>query len=90
MGSPQPLVNDVTIRQCLLEFGDARIGDLRADEVEVQQTAQPLKMHQPRVCDPGGAEVDLRQFGHPLEMYQGSVGDLGLDEVERPQNWSAL
>ena len=61
MDSPQRLVIDQTTRQCLLEFDDARVGDLQRDEVEVQQTAQPLKMYQPRVGDLGAVEVEVLQ-----------------------------
>ncbi len=62
MGSPQPLVNDVTIRQCLLELGHARVGDLGVVEEEPLQTGQSLKMHQPCVRDLGAEEVDLNNF----------------------------
>ena len=34
MDSPQRLPMDVTIRQCLLEFGDPRVADLRVDEID--------------------------------------------------------
>ncbi len=34
MDAPQWLMTDLTIRQCLLEFGDSRVGDLGAGEVD--------------------------------------------------------
>ncbi len=40
MDALQRLVNDQTIRQCFLEFGDARVGDLGVVEVERLQTGQ--------------------------------------------------
>jgi len=66
MDAPQQLPTDRTIRQCLLQFGHARVGDLGAEEVELLQTGESLKMHQSPVGDPGVAEVERLQTGQFL------------------------
>ena len=45
------LVRDLAVWQGLLQFGDARVGDLGVAEVELLQVRQPLEMHQSRVGD---------------------------------------
>ena len=76
---------DITIWQCLLEFGDARVGDLGVVEMERLQTGQSRQMHQPRVGDLSLIEIERLQTGQSLQMHQSRVGDLGVPEVERLQ-----
>ena len=38
-------MKDPALRQCLLEFGHSRIGDLRPFEFDPLQTGQPRQMH---------------------------------------------
>ena len=42
------LVEDLAVWQCLLEFGNARVGDPGAPEGELLQVGQSLKMQQAR------------------------------------------
>ena len=49
---PGRSVADLALRQRLLQFCHARIGDLCEGEVERPQLRQPLQVHQPRVGDP--------------------------------------
>ena len=65
------------------------VGDLRAAEVEIGETGQPLQMRQPGVGDLRTAEVEEGEFGQPLQMCQPGVGDLSAVEVAVPRAWSA-
>ena len=47
------LVEDLAVRKDLLQFGDARVGDLSAVEDEQIRIGQPLEVHQPCVGDLG-------------------------------------
>ena len=45
----QGLMVDRAVGECLLEFGDALVGDLGVKEDERMQIGQPLEMLQPRI-----------------------------------------
>ena len=47
------LLRNLAVGQRLLQFGDARVGDLGAEEVELLQLGQTLQVHQSRVRDRG-------------------------------------
>ena len=59
----QGLMVDRAVGECLLEFGDALVGDLGVKEDERMQIGQPLEMHQPCVGDLGVVEVERPQLG---------------------------
>ena len=62
---------DGTVRQSLLQLGNARAGDLGAVEDEPLQVGQPLEVHQSRVGDLGVDESE-----HPLP-FLAMVSEIG-------------
>ena len=61
---------DLDVRQCLLQFVDAGIGDLGVAEVQVFELRQSPKMLQPRVADLGVGEVQLSELRQsPTERF---------------------
>ena len=62
-GAAAGLVLDLAVGQGLLQFGDARVGDLGFVEAEISQVGQLHKMNQPGVGDLGPAEPEHLQFG---------------------------
>ena len=52
-GDGKGLVFYLAVGQRLLQVGDARGGDVVANEVEHLQVGHPLEVHQPRVRDLG-------------------------------------
>ena len=79
------LPGDLAVGQRLLQVGDARVGELEADEPKLLHFDQALEMHQSSVGDLGVAEVERLQIRQPLQIRQSRIGDLGAVEVERPQ-----
>ena len=69
-GTGGRLLPDFAVGQRFLQFGDARVGDLGAAEIEAFQTGQPREMHQSRVGDLGVVEPEIPQVGQTLEMHQ--------------------
>ncbi|MCH2202969.1 MAG: hypothetical protein MK102_13435 [Fuerstiella sp.] len=55
---------DLKIRQCLLEFGHARVSDFGFEEGEHLQTGQPLQMHGSGIDDWAGGFVN--PFTYPV------------------------
>src|SRR5262245_54785447 len=67
--------------QLFLKVSDARIGDLRAAEVQLPEVGQALQIHQPGVASAGRLfKVECLQALQPPEACQAGVGDLGALE----------
>ena len=73
---------DLTIRQCLLEFGGAGVGDLRVEEAQLFKLLQSLKVHQPSVGDLSMAEVQGMKLRQSLQVNQPRVGSLCVARLE--------
>ena len=66
---------DHAVGECLLEFGDALVGDLGVKEDERMQIGQPLEMLQPRIgnlCAEDGERLQLRQSLEGQKSQYGS------------------
>ena len=75
-GTGSRLLCDLAVGNCLLQFGDARVGDLGKAEVELLQIGHGLEMDQPRVSDLSGVKSERLQIGQCLQMDEPLVGDL--------------
>ena len=74
---------NLAVRQCLLEFLHARVGDLGAVEVQLVELGQPLEVFQSSVRDLGALEAQLSELCQSFNALQPGVADLSAAEVQR-------
>ena len=79
----QQLVNNLAVRQCLLELLDTFVGDLGVLKPQLFETRQPFQMHQPGIGDSRATQAQRLEPRQPLQMYQPSVGDLRAVQPQR-------
>jgi len=63
---------DPTVRQFLLQFGYASVGDLCIQEREPPQTRQPLQIHKACIGDLSVVEEKSPKTREPLEVHKAS------------------
>jgi hypothetical protein len=69
-------VGDLTVEQCLLQFGHARIGDPGAFEAKLPEAGHAFEVRQPSAGDVGVAEIEILPTRQPLEVNEPSAGYL--------------
>ena len=74
------LVDNLAVRQCLLEFLYAFVGDLSIVEAELFELGQSFQVLQAGVGDSGAIQGQPVKPGQSFQVYQAGVGDLGVDE----------
>ena len=76
------LVENLAVRQCLLEFFYAFVGDLGAIQGQPFKLGQSSQVHQTGVGDMRIAEVQPFKAGQTFQVLQAGVGDLGSIQVQ--------
>ena len=71
---------DLAVRQGLLQFGHASVGDLRVVELKYSQLEQFFKMHKTSVGDLIVIEIKYFYLRKWFQGVQASIRDLGLSD----------
>ena len=74
---------DFALRQCLLHFPHALVGDRRVEDVQRLEFRKSLQTLQTGIADPRAPEAQRLELRQSLQMLQAGIGDLRGVEVQR-------